>query len=153
MGNSFAWGSRILKPLDRYIGVYLDLFKNIEDRTYVERYRPFRDWYETPVHLSGEWYLQAVRYLFKENRLVKGELTVMGQKVNLKRIECPVVLMAGEKDHITPVEQVFNAADYIGSMEIERILVPDCGHIGIFMGKNALEQYWPRALRAIQSRV
>ena len=38
-----------------------------------ERVEVFDSWYENPLDLPGRWYLQAIRELFKENRLAKGE--------------------------------------------------------------------------------
>ena len=145
-GDFLKMGFKNLKPLDRYWGVYLDLMARVEDEKYLMRYRPFRDWYEYPMHLPGKWYLQAVSELFRENRLVRGELKVKDCLVDLKRIECPVVLVAGQRDHITPVDQLFNSEKYVSSENIAKILIPDCGHIGVFMGVQSLRDYWPRAL-------
>ena len=41
------------------------------DKSYVKRTEHFEPWYENPIDLPGRWYLQAIRELFKENRLAR----------------------------------------------------------------------------------
>jgi poly(3-hydroxybutyrate) depolymerase len=64
--------------------------------------------------------------------------------VNLKNIECPVYLLAGEADDIATKEQVFDAERYLGTPKdkIVRQLVPG-GHVGLFMGSRNLKEIWP----------
>ena len=85
----------------------------------------FDSWYENPLDLPGRWYLQAIRELFKENRLAKGEFVGLGRRLNLKSIACPVYLLAGESDDITTKEQVFAAENLVGTPKgrIEKKLV------------------------------
>jgi poly(3-hydroxyalkanoate) synthetase len=90
-------------------------------------------------------YLEAVDKLFKQNQLVRGELVVLGKKVTLKDVRCPAYLLGGSADDITPKEQVFEAAQYLGTPpdQIVTRLVPG-GHIGLFMGKESLASTWPK---------
>ena len=104
----------------------------------------FDSWYEDPLDLPGRWYLQAIRELFKENRLAKGEFVALGRRLDLKAITCPLYLLAGESDDITTKEQVFEAETLVGTPKgrIEKKLAPG-GHIGPFMGSRTLKETWP----------
>jgi poly(3-hydroxybutyrate) depolymerase len=121
---------------------YLDLYEHIEEKNYIERTETFERWYENPVNLPGAFYLQAVKQLFKENRLARGEFVGLGKRLSLRDITCPVYLLAGDADDITPKEQVFDAEKYLGSDKIVKKLVPG-GHIGLFMGSKTLAESWP----------
>jgi poly(3-hydroxyalkanoate) synthetase len=79
---------------------------------------------------------------------VKGRLKVLRQYVDLKRISCPVVLIAGEKDDITLEPQLFNMGKHVSS-DVLKMTVPNCGHIGLFIKKDALEMYWKPALESV----
>ncbi len=147
-GEYMKLGFKMLNPVDRFFLDYSDLYSNINDSEYMERYRKFRDWYEYTQNLPGRMYLQIVKELFKENRLVNGGLKILGKGVNLHQIKCPLVLIAGEKDDITPPEQVFNTEKHVSSKDIMKLTVP-AGHIGVFMGKNILKEYWPPILKKI----
>lgn len=69
----------------------------------------------------------------------------LGKRLDLRDIKCPVYLMAGEKDDITPKEQVFNAEKRLGAAK-SRIVkdIAAGGHIGLFMGSKPLRENWPR---------
>jgi poly(3-hydroxybutyrate) depolymerase len=144
-GRFIVDGFKNMHAYDRYIGDYLKLYTNLDNRAAVQRSRKFRTWYEYTQDLAGAWYLQAVYELFKRNRLVRGKLKVMGKCVRLEKITCPVVLVAGENDDITLEPQLFNMENHV-SGPVWKIMIPKCGHIGLFMKKDALENYWTHAL-------
>lgn len=147
-----AWKSS--KPQQHYFGKYVDLYQHIDDPAYVKKQEAFEAWYENPINLPGRWYLQAVEQLFKENRLVKGTFIGLGKRLSLADIRCPITLIAGEQDDITTPEQVLNTAQYVSTedKDIVRIMVPG-GHIGLFMGANALDNYWPGVGRWLNAAV
>ncbi len=142
-GQFMVAGWKSMHP-EKQLEKYLDLYEHIEEKNYIERTETFERWYENPVNLPGAFYLQAVRQLFKENRLARGEFIGLGKRLSLKDITCPVYLLAGEEDDITPKEQVFDAEKYLGTLkeQIVKTVVPG-GHIGLFMGTKTLAENWP----------
>lgn len=143
LGQYMLAGWKSMHP-EKQFEKYLDLYEHIEEKNYIERTEVFERWYENPVNLPGAFYLQAVQQLFKENRLARGEFIGLGKPLSLKDITCPVYLLAGEADDITPKEQVFNARKYLGThgKQVVMKLVPG-GHIGLFMGSKTLAESWP----------
>ena len=87
----------------------------MHDREYLDHFSDFYDWYLHPVDLPGKLYLWAVEHLFVKNELFTGELEVAGKTVSLRRITCPVFLLGGEQDDITPWQQVRNMRHAVGS--------------------------------------
>jgi poly(3-hydroxybutyrate) depolymerase len=137
-------GFKMLNPAERFFLDYVDVYKNAHDGKYLEKYRKFGNWDEYTQNLPGRMYLQIVKELFKENRLVRGEMYILGERVDLERMSQPLTLMAGSKDDITLPEQLFNIRHYVNSFDIARYLVP-AGHIGVFMGeKNPSRVLAPR---------
>ena len=145
-----AWKN--MHPGEHYVRKYLDLYDHIDDPGYLEKEEAFEAWYENPIDLPGRWYLQAVRELFKENRLAKGTFKGLGVLLSLKVVTCPIYLLAGADDDITPKEQVFSAEKYLGTSaaNIVKTLVPG-GHIGLFMGTGTLKESWPSIAQWIAS--
>lgn len=155
-GGGVLWGGYMiagfkdLNSFDRYVKKYADLYKNINDQKELARSRRFVRWFDYPWHcIAGTWYLQAVKQLFKENRLIQGELEILGRKVDPGDIKCPGTFVAGEYDDITPPPQQLNLAKYISTpkSQIETIVIPKCGHIGLFMSHRAIEEYWAPLVR------
>jgi poly(3-hydroxyalkanoate) synthetase len=141
-------GWKNMHPEKHYVTEDLEFYQHMEDPAYRERVEVFDSWYEDPLDLPGRWYLQAIRDLFKENRLAKGEFVGLGRRLNLKSVVCPVYLLAGESDDITTKEQVFAAENLVGTPKgrIEKKLAPG-GHIGLFMGSRTLKETWPTIAR------
>ena len=148
-GRFLLTGFKMLNPVERFYVDYVNLYTSLYDVPYLQRSRKFRRWYEYTQNLPGAFYLQVVKNLFKENRLVKGNITVLDQNVDLKKITQPLFLIAGDKDDITPQEQLFNIEQCVSSKRVTKLTVP-AGHIGLFMGKKIVQEYWPRIFDALK---
>lgn len=140
-GFLIVHGFMMINPVERFWGDDLNLFKNLHNDAFVARHQRLNKWYRLTQPLPGKMYLQVVRELFKANKLVRGELEIMGVRVDLSRITQPVYLVAGKKDDITPSIQLFSIKDYICSPVIHEHEV-NAGHIGVFMGSAVIRNFW-----------
>jgi polyhydroxyalkanoate depolymerase len=149
-GRFMLEGWKAMHPGEQYVDKYLRLYEHIDDPDYVSKTEAFERWYENPIDLPGRWYLQAVNQLFRENRLAKGQFVGLGRRLALGDIRCPVYLLAGDADDITPKEQVFAAEGLLGTprSRIVKALAPG-GHVGLFMGAKTLREHWPEIARWI----
>jgi poly(3-hydroxyalkanoate) synthetase len=141
-GRSQLRGFKMLEPVaefDRLMG----LLANLHDPDYVTRHIDFTNWFEWTQDVPGAFYLWIIEHLFLNNELARGTLVVDGSRVDLSAIDCPIFLLAGTKDHITPAEQVWALADLVSTPaeRVSRELV-DAGHLGLFMGRSALAEHW-----------
>ena len=107
----------IMMQPDNEVGRQLALLANINDPAHVERYREFEDWFKYTQPIPGAFYLWIVEHLFRDNELIAGTLKIGDQRVDLGRIACPLNLLAGNTDHITPPAQVYALADYASTDE------------------------------------
>jgi len=131
----------------------LELLVHVDDAAHVDRYREFEDWFKHTQDIPGAFYLWIVRHLFRDNELIAGKLEVGGDRVDLGRLTMPLNLLAGATDHITPPDQVYALADYAStaSEDVVRRLSSG-GHLGLFMGHEALAEQWPPLLAAVLER-
>ncbi len=152
-GKFMLQGWKNMHPEQHYFQDQIDLYEHIDDPGYIAKEEAFASWYENPIDLPGRWYLQVIRQMFKENRLAKGTFVGLGRRLDLKRITCPLYLLAGEADDITTTEQVFSAQNLFGTPKdkVEKKLVPG-GHIGLFMGSRTLMETWPQVARWVAGR-
>ncbi len=151
-GEAMLAGFILIKP-DNEVGRQLQLLANLHDGAHVDRYREFEDWFKHTQAIPGSFYLWIVEHLFRDNELIAGELEVGGQRVDLSQIRCPLNLLAGAGDHITPPDQVFALARFAATEEpdVLRDTAPG-GHLGLFMGRDSLYNHWPRLLSAVRER-
>ena len=153
-GDVMLSGWKLTSPYERYVEDYMNLWASIQDDKKLERSKKFRTWYEYTQNISGKWYLQVVYELFKKNKLIKGTLRILQRNVDLKRIACPVAMIAGEKDDITPFEQVYALADYVSTPadHMFKRIIPGSGHIGVFMRTDS-QAHWAEALNFVTEKL
>ncbi|NMO04669.1 alpha/beta fold hydrolase [Gordonia sp. TBRC 11910] len=151
-GANQIHGFKMLEPAEE-LKRLSDLWANIHDPEAVKRYTEFADWFEWGQDLPGAFYLWIVEHLFVKNELIAGELVVDGRKVDLSAIDCPVYMLAGAADHITPPAQMFALAEHIStpSEHQDQQTVPG-GHLGLFMGRAALAGAWTDVFAAIAAQ-
>ena len=151
-GEHMLAGFIAIQP-DNEIARQLALLANISDPSHVERYAQFENWFKYTQAIPGAFYLWIVEHLFRDNELIAGKLEVGGDYVDLGRISCPLNLLGGATDHITPPDQVFALADYAGTPPTDILRdTTDGGHLGLFMGHAALNRHWPPLLAAVRAR-
>ena len=151
-GDSMLSGFIAIQP-DNEISRQLALLAHVNDAAHVERYREFEDWFKHTQAIPGAFYLWIVEHLFRDNELIAGTLELGGERVDLGAITCPLYLLAGATDHITPPPQVFALADYAGTPASDVLRdTTSGGHLGLFMGHEALAEHWPPLLAAVRER-
>jgi poly(3-hydroxybutyrate) depolymerase len=151
-GEQMLAGFIAIQP-DNEIARQMQLLANLDNPAHVARYREFEDWFKYTQAIPGVFYLWIVERLFRDNELIAGKLEVGSERVDLRRIECPLNLLAGATDHITPPDQVFALAEYAGTSP-EQVMRDTTagGHLGLFMGHEALSHHWPPLLEAVRAR-
>lgn len=79
---------------------------------------------------------------YNENRLAKGEMTLAGVKLDLKKIKLPVFELATKEDHIAPAKSVFIGSRLLGG-PVEFVLAGS-GHIaGVVNPPDKMKyQFW-----------
>src|SRR5690349_13060139 len=151
-GEVLLGGFIAIKP-ENELGKQLQLLAHLREDRHVDRYRLFEDWYKHTQDVAGPFYLWLVEHLFVKNELVGGTLTVDGAPVRLDAISCPINMLAGLTDHITPPAQVFALADHVSTPPGDMLArTTTGGHLGLFMGTEALREHWPVVTAAALER-
>ena len=151
-GDLMLAGFILIKP-DNEVARQAQLLANVHDADHVARYRQFEEWFTHTQDIPGAFYVWIVEHLFRDNELVRGELQVTGKRVELAHISCPLNLLGGATDHITPADQVFALADAASTPDIDVTRrITSGGHLGLFMGHEALSEHWPPLLDQVLRR-
>jgi poly(3-hydroxyalkanoate) synthetase len=108
----------------------------------------FKNWNSWTIDVPGTYYLEVIEKLYKRNELASGSFVALGQKIDLSRLRLPMYLLAGSADEVVAPEQLLAVERLVGTQpEYLRHEVAPCNHLGLFMGKRTLEEYWPRIAR------
>jgi poly(3-hydroxybutyrate) depolymerase len=105
----------------------------------------FRKWNAWTIDVPGTYYLEVIEKLYKRNELAAGSFVALGQAIELSRLRLPIYLLAASADEVVAPEQSLAVERLVGTPpEHLRCEVAPCNHLGLFMGKRTLEEYWPR---------
>jgi poly(3-hydroxyalkanoate) synthetase len=114
----------------------------------------FRQWYAETVNLPGVFYLQVVKWLFKENRIAERRFVALGQQLDLTQLRAPIFLLAASNDEVVSVDQLFATTRLVGTPAewLEKMTEP-CGHLSLFLGSKALGGSWRKITHWLSSEL
>jgi poly(3-hydroxyalkanoate) synthetase len=124
---------------------FLQTSEPIDSPAFVRLEALFRDWYAWTVDLPGAYYLEVVERIYKRNEFAAGRFVALGQKIALANVQIPIFLLAARDDELVAPKQLFATEHLVSTpaIEIQKEIAP-CRHVGLFIGKTILSEYWPR---------
>jgi polyhydroxyalkanoate synthase subunit PhaC len=141
-GEMIDYGAKALKPVENYISNYCKLWDNLDDPRVVEAWHAMNTWVTDNVPLAGGAFRQLIVDLYRHDRLMRGELIIRGERVDLTRIRANLLTVIAEGDHITPACQSEPIMGKVSSADKELFRIAG-GHIGIMAGSGASKYTWP----------
>jgi polyhydroxyalkanoate synthase subunit PhaC len=142
-GEMIDYGARALKPVENYIINYVKLWDNIENPHILEAWQAMNTWVTDNIPLAGGVFRQLIVDLYRNDRLMRGEMMIRGERVDLSRLRANLLTVIAEGDHITPPCQSKAILSKVSSKDKELFSVPG-GHIGIMAGSGANKRTWPK---------
>ncbi|QIN79882.1 class III poly(R)-hydroxyalkanoic acid synthase subunit PhaC [Rubrobacter marinus] len=136
-------GMQMLRPVHNYVGTHASMWERIVEEKPMETWLAMNKWVNDGTPFPGAAFRQWIRDFYQQNKLARGELKLRGRKVDLANITCPVLNIAGEKDHICTLPQARATTDLVSS-EDKEFLVLDAGHVGLMTGRGARQSLWPK---------
>jgi len=149
LGNGLFDGAALvqnfesLNPANSFFKKYYNLYAHVD--TEAERFIEFERWWGGFCFMTEAEIRWIVENLFIGNKLASGEAILDGERVDLKKIESPIIVFASHGDNITPPQQALNwIPDLYSSAEeikalghrIVYMLHDSIGHLGIFVSSK-----------------
>lgn len=99
-------------------------------------------WANDTIPFPAAAYVTYVQELYQENRLVRGEHYVRGERVDLARITCPHLSVVADRDGVCPAASTIALGDHTSSKVKDVLAVPG-GHVGAVTGAAAATRLYP----------
>jgi poly(3-hydroxybutyrate) depolymerase len=139
---------------DRHASSHYDYFKNLikGDDASAEAHRKFYDEYNAVLDMDAEYYLQTIKTVFQEFKLVNGTWDVMSVDGKLERVKpgdiktTAVMTVEGELDDISGTGQTRAALEMCSGVpesQKKHLDAMGAGHYGIFSGRRWREVVYP----------
>ena len=140
---------------DRHLSSHYDYFKHliVGDEASAEAHRKFYDEYNAVLDMDADYYLETIRVVFQEFRLVHGNWDVRNPQGELERVRPQDIrttahfTIEGELDDISGSGQTEAAHELCHNVPKARqkhLEVKGAGHYGIFSGRRWRDVVYPQ---------
>lgn len=140
-----------LQPFRLTSQKYVDLLDHIDDPTALENFLRMEKWIFDSPDQPGEMFRQFMTWFVKENRLVRGTLELGGQRVDLKKVDMPVLNIYATQDHLVPPAASTPLEKLVGTCDFSSYAFAG-GHIGIYVSGAAQREVPPRIADWLRKR-
>jgi len=150
-GDFMNLGFLMLKPFQLMIDKYIGLVDSAEDPASVRNFLRMEKWINDSPDQAGETIRKFVNELYKENKLIKGQLQIDGRKVDLKRIDMPLLNIYAEQDHLVPPSSSEPLGELVSSTDVTTRSFP-VGHIGMYVSSKSQRDLAPMIAEWLMER-
>ncbi len=142
---------QMLKPVQNYFEKWIGFYEKMEDEKFLEDFFAMEMWLNDNIPVAGEVFRQFVKCCFQKNQLIKGKLLIGDERVDLKRIACPILNLVAQQDHLVPPSQSLPFNEAVSSTDRKIVNYP-VGHIGLAVSSKAHRDLWPKVTDWLEQR-
>jgi polyhydroxyalkanoate synthase len=133
----------MLKPFKQGVNKYLNLVENIDNAKFVQNFLRMEKWlYDTPS-IAGETFKQWIEDIYQKNLLVKNEMRVGDNLIDLSRINVPLLNIVAEEDHLVSPQCSVALNDSVSSVD-KRLMHFHTGHVGLIASSYSQNNVLPK---------
>jgi polyhydroxyalkanoate synthase subunit PhaC len=125
----------MLKPFQLGVKKYIDLLEIIESEEKLLNFLRMEKWIFDSPDQAGETFRQFIKDFYQGNKLIKGEIEIGNQRVDLANIQIPILNIYAEQDHLVPPRSSLALEKYISSGDYTVHSFP-VGHIGMYVSSK-----------------
>lgn len=132
---SGAWLTQFfisMRPFELIGKKYLRMIDHLADTERTEKFLRVEKWLHDAPDQTGASFTQLVKELYQENKLIRGELSINGKKIDLSQLTIPILNVMAREDEIVPVSASRILKKYVGSVDYSQKTFSS-GHIGIYI--------------------
>ena len=141
-GEMLNWTFLSLKPFSLTGQKYVNMVDVLDDPDKVKNFLRMEKWIFDSPDQAGETFRQFIKDFYQHNKLLKGEVQIGSQVVDLGNITCPVLNIYALQDHLVPPDASKALNGRTGSDDYTELAFPG-GHIGIYVSGKAQKEVTP----------
>jgi len=107
------------------------------------------DWLNDGVDLPKDIAQHCIQDWFIDNALALGRWRVGDEIINTEEIDAQILILASNNDRLVPFECAANITNNLSFASV-KVIELDCGHVGLIVGRNAVETVWQPILNWLE---
>lgn len=137
--NSF--GFKIIDPIG-WIQSQKQLLANLDNPQALYEHATMGNFLNRMIDYPGGINQDMIFNIWLQNPLKNGVIQLQDNNIELKNIECSVLVGAGRSDQIVSVEAVKPLIELTNSQDVTFTLIPG-GHLGLMSSQSSANEFWP----------
>jgi len=134
----------LMRPFELIGKKYLRFIDNLDNQEFTKKFLRVEKWLNDAPDQTNASFVELVRDFYQGNKLIKGEITIYGRKVDLARLTIPVLNIIAREDEIVPMSASRCLSKYVQSKDYTQKIFSS-GHIGIYIS-DKVGRKMPRAI-------
>ncbi len=131
-----------MSPMRSMLKYNVDMLEVMEDETKLLNWLRMEKWIADRPDHPGEAAKQWLKDLYQQNKLVRNEWELDGRRVDLGKINMPVLNVFAQDDHIIPPATSRAIGPKLGTSDYTELALPG-GHVGVFVGGRSQKLFAP----------
>ncbi|MGV3524599.1 MAG: alpha/beta fold hydrolase [Candidatus Sericytochromatia bacterium] len=132
-----------LKPA-QFLKKWRSAWEKQDSASFLDSFFTLETWVNDNVPFPGGTWQEYIHWLYQDNRLYTNSLWIDSHHASLENIQCPVLTIVAEQDHIVPPDSALPLHEMAGSDDKEVLSLPG-GHVGII----ASGKLFPKLVNAL----
>jgi polyhydroxyalkanoate synthase len=150
-GELIRFWAKLIKPVENFVGAYVNLFKMMDDEDAVRGWQAINRWVEDVIPVAGEAFRQFVKVYVRGNMLIEGRHTINGERVDLANIDASLLNIVAKYDHLVSPSQSKSIMEAVSSSDKTIKEIPST-HVGIMVSASAKYKLWPEIVTWLAER-
>jgi polyhydroxyalkanoate synthase len=141
----------LVRPMSLNVRKYTDMINILDNERALMNFLRMEKWLFEGPDSAGEAYRQFIKEFFQENKLIKNEIELGGQPVDLGNITMPVLNCYANQDNLVPPKSTIALGKYVGTDDYSELEIP-AGHIGFYVSGRAQKLLAPGIANWLKER-
>ena len=136
-----ALGFKILDPKG-WIDGHIQLLKNLGNKKLVQEHATLGHFLNNMIDYPAGINQDMLFNVWLQNPLKNGAIQLKDQVIELKNIQCSLLIGAGRSDQLVTADAVKPLTQLTSSSDVTFTLIPG-GHLGLMSSQASSEEFWP----------
>lgn len=136
-----AIGFKILDPKGWYEG-HKQLLLNLDDKKLLHEHATLGYFLNHMIDYPAGVNQDMLFNVWLRNPLKNGYIELQDKKIELKNIDCSLMIGAGSSDQMVTADAVRPLTELTNSRDVTFTLIPG-GHLGLMSSQKSADQFWP----------
>lgn len=143
-------GFKILDPKGWFDG-HVQLLKNLDDLQFVQEHATLSSFLNNMIDYPGGINQDMLFNVWLQNPLKRGFIQLEDKKIELKNIDCSLLVGAGRSDQLVTADAASPLSQLTSSQDVTFTLIPG-GHLGLMSSQASALEFWPQLAKWLTER-